>query len=145
MRPGAIMCNQGECIWLHLDLIGTVLRHCTTVFPSVDYAFTTIPTYPSGQIGFLMCCTSPNAVLRVPARKPPPEVQAQLKYYSPAVHAASFVLPVFAEKTVAQARRPSLPHVASSVTPPIFSRSSLALAACGAAIGAAATVMMSRK
>jgi spermidine synthase len=29
MRPGAIMCNQGECIWLHLDLIGTVLRHCT--------------------------------------------------------------------------------------------------------------------
>ena len=60
MRPGAIMCNQGECIWLHLDLIGTVLRHCTTVFPSVDYAFTTIPTYPSGQIGFLMCCTSPN-------------------------------------------------------------------------------------
>ena len=122
-----------------------MLRHCTTVFPSVDYAFTTIPTYPSGQIGFLMCCTSPNAVLRVPARKPPPEVQAQLKYYSPAVHAASFVLPVFAEKTVAQARRPSLPHVASSVTPPIFSRSSLALAACGAAIGAAATVMMSRK
>lgn len=145
MRPGAIMCNQGECIWLHLDLIGTVLRHCTTVFPSVDYAFTTIPTYPSGQIGFLMCCTSPNAVLRVPARKPPPEVQAQLKYYSPAVHAASFVLPVFAEKTVAQVRRPSLPHVASSVTPPIFSRSSLALAACGAAIGAAAAVMMSRK
>ena len=44
-----------------------MLRHCTTVFPSVDYAFTTIPTYPSGQIGFLMCSTSPNTVLRVPA------------------------------------------------------------------------------
>ena len=117
----------------------------TTVFPSVDYAFTTIPTYPSGQIGFLMCCTSPNAVLRVPARTPPPEVQAQLKYYSPAVHAASFVLPVFAEKTVAKERRPCLPHVASSVTVPIFSRSSLALATCGAAIGAAAAIMMSRK
>ena len=64
MRPGAIMCNQGECMWLHLDLIGEVLKHCTQVFPSVDYAFTTIPTYPSGQIGFLMCSTSPNCVLR---------------------------------------------------------------------------------
>ena len=26
MRPGAIMCNQGECVWLHLDLIGEVTR-----------------------------------------------------------------------------------------------------------------------
>merc|ERR1712050_691798 len=60
MKPGAIMCNQGECIWLHLELIGEVLSHCKEVFPSVDYAFTTIPTYPSGQIGFLMCSTTPN-------------------------------------------------------------------------------------
>ena len=35
------------------------MQHCLAVFPSVDYAFTTIPTYPSGQIGFLMCSTSP--------------------------------------------------------------------------------------
>uniref|UniRef100_A0A7S4F5H6 PABS domain-containing protein n=1 Tax=Chrysotila carterae TaxID=13221 RepID=A0A7S4F5H6_CHRCT len=55
MKPGAIMCNQGECVWLHLDLIGECLHHCTKVFPSVDYAYTTIPTYPSGQIGFLLC------------------------------------------------------------------------------------------
>ena len=26
MRPGAIMCNQGECVWLHLELIGQVPR-----------------------------------------------------------------------------------------------------------------------
>jgi spermidine synthase len=145
MRPGAIMCNQGECIWLHLELIGQVLRHCTTVFPSVDYAFTTIPTYPSGQIGFLMCCTSPNTVLRVPARAPAPELQAQLKYYSHAVHSAAFVLPVFAERTVANERRPPLPYVASSVRPPVLSRSSLALAALGAAIGATAALALRSK
>ena len=88
----AIMCNQGECMWLHLDLIGEVLSHCKEVFPSVDYAFTTIPTYPSGQIGFLVCSTSPNHVLRQPVRAPEPSVAASLRYYSPAVHAASFVL-----------------------------------------------------
>ena len=118
----------------------------TTVFPSVDYAFTTIPTYPSGQIGFLMCSTSPNTILRVPARTPPPEVQAQLKYYNPAVHAASFVLPVFAEKTVAEVRRPRLPHVASSVAGPIVSRGLLVGAVVGSLVGsAAALVMLSRK
>merc|ERR1719345_632858 len=120
MRPGAIMCNQGECIWLHLDLIGTVLRHCTTVFPSVDYCYTTIPTYPSGQIGFLMCSTTPDTVLRVPKREPAPGLQEQLKYYTPAVHAASFVLPRFAERAVAAERRPAMPHVASSVKEPLF-------------------------
>ena len=111
MKPNAIMCNQGECLWLHLDLIGEVLSHCLEVFPSVDYSFTTIPTYPSGQIGFLMCSTTPNTVLRNPVRTPEPELSRQLKYYSPAIHAASFVLPEFAERVVARVRRPQLAYV----------------------------------
>ena len=170
------MCNQGECVWLHLELIGEVLSHCKEVFPSVDYAFTTIPTYPSGQIGFLVCSSTPNgtpvflrtlawelgtrrvispppllcaqlplslllrlsrtasaaptacqplavapwlstfpcdckAVLRLPARAPQPELAAQLKYYSSAVHAAAFVLPAFAEQVVSKVRQPALPCV----------------------------------
>ena len=145
MKPGAIMCNQGECMWLHLDLIGEVLKHCTQVFPSVDYAFTTIPTYPSGQIGFLVCSTSPNAILRVPARPPEPSLTAQLKYYSTAVHAASFVLPTFAEAVVRGVRRPALPHVCSSVKPSLLSRGNLAMLAVGALAGAAAAVAALRR
>ena len=53
-------------MWLHLDLIGEVLKHCKEVFPSVDYAFTTIPTYPSGQIGFLMCSTATESCCASP-------------------------------------------------------------------------------
>jgi len=144
MRPGASMCNQGECMWLHLDLIGVVLKHCTSVFPSVDYAFTTIPTYPSGQIGFLLCSTSPDFVLRVPSRTPEPALAAQLKYYTPAVHAAAFVLPAFAEKVVAGVRRPELPHVCCSVKPTraLLDRTSLALMAAGALLGAAAAAAL---
>jgi len=143
MKPGAIMCNQGECVWLHLDLIGEVLRHCKAVFPTVDYCYTTIPTYPSGQIGFLMCSTTPDTVLRVPKRTPAAGLQEQLKYYTPAVHAASFVLPRFAEKAVAAERRPALPHVASSVSEPLFSRNSLLLGAVGAVVGATAMAIAS--
>ena len=55
LRDGGIISTQGECIWLHLDLIASMLEFCSTLFPVVDYAYTTIPTYPSGQIGFVLC------------------------------------------------------------------------------------------
>lgn len=144
MKPGAIMCNQGECIWLHLELIGECLRECCSVFPSVDYAFTTIPTYPSGQIGFLLCSTSPDVVLRRPARAPSAAMQSQLKYYSPAVHSAAFVLPSFAERAVATVRKPAVPHWCISAKPSLLTRTSMLIAGAGILLGAAATRAMMR-
>ena len=52
----------GECIWLHLDLIKEMHDFCKTLYPSVDYAYTTIPTYPSGQIGFILCSLNPVSI-----------------------------------------------------------------------------------
>lgn len=49
-----VICTQGECQWLHLDFIEGVIAKVRDLFPSVRYAYTTIPTYPSGQIGFLI-------------------------------------------------------------------------------------------
>jgi len=141
MRPGAIMCNQGECIWLHLDLIGDCMRSCTEVFPSVDYCYTTIPTYPSGQIGFFVCSTAPNKVFRTPCRPPAPSLEARLKYYSPATHASAFVLPRFAESVVAGVRQPAAKYVCSSIPSPLVTRSSLLFAAVGVGLGAAAAAM----
>ena len=153
LRPGGVVCSQSECIWLHLDVIGEALGHCTQVFPSVDYAYTTIPTYPSGQIGFLICSSAPGHVLRAPIREPTPELQATLKYYAAASHAAAFVLPSFAEATVARVRQPALPNAcngADNLAQPAtlhghlaFSASSVALvAAAGVAIGAAAAMVL---
>jgi hypothetical protein len=136
MKKNAIMCNQGECVWLHLELIGKCLGLCTNVFPSVDYAYTTIPTYPSGQIGFLLCSTTPGTVLRVPVRTPSAEMQAKLKHYTPALHAAAFVLPGFAEKVVSTVRKPELPSVCSSVVPETSGNASQNMLV-GAVIGAA--------
>jgi len=110
MRSGGIMCNQGECVWLHLSLIGECLSHCAKVFPSVDYAFTTVPSYPSGQIGFLVCSLEHGKRLRTPPRGLDPELRSQLRYYSEAVHASAFILPQFAEKVVAEVRKPTINH-----------------------------------
>ena len=40
--------SQGESLWLHLDIIKTLAAMCHEVFQggSVQYAYTTIPTYP---------------------------------------------------------------------------------------------------
>ena len=54
LAPGGIICTQGECQWLHLDLIAKVMGECRELFARVKYAYTTIPTYPSGQIGFII-------------------------------------------------------------------------------------------
>jgi len=145
MRPGGIMCNQGECIWLHLPLIADCLKACQKVFPSVDYAYTTIPTYPSGQIGFLLCSSSPDTVLRQSAREPSAAMLAQLKYYSPAVHAAAFILPRFAEEVIAAQRTPKVAQFCTSTAPGLLSRPALALAAVGVAVGAIAATALSRR
>ena len=58
LKPDGILCSQGECQWLHIDLIKTVMDFCRQLFPVVRYAYTTIPTYPSGQIGFILCSNS---------------------------------------------------------------------------------------
>lgn len=55
-----VICTQGECQWLHLDFIAGVIGKVRNLFPAVKYAYTTIPTYPSGQIGFLIASVDAN-------------------------------------------------------------------------------------
>ncbi len=46
LREGGIVCTQGECMWLHLDLIKPLMQSISQKFTDVSYAYTTIPTYP---------------------------------------------------------------------------------------------------
>eukprot|EP00744_Colponema_vietnamica_P006651 GILI01009649.1.p1 GENE.GILI01009649.1~~GILI01009649.1.p1 ORF type:complete len:306 (+),score=86.58 GILI01009649.1:51-920(+) len=103
LRPGGIACFQAECIWLHMDMIRDLYSSCKKIYDSVEYAFTTIPTYPSGQIGFLVCGngTPAGVSFKNPARQPSAEHLANLKYYTSDVHQAAFALPKFAADALA--------------------------------------------
>ncbi|BAT74662.1 hypothetical protein VIGAN_01237500 [Vigna angularis var. angularis] len=58
LRPGGVLCTQAESIWLHMDIIEDIVANCRQIFKgSVNYAWTTVPTYPSGMIGFMLCST----------------------------------------------------------------------------------------
>ncbi|EEC43311.1 spermine/spermidine synthase [Phaeodactylum tricornutum CCAP 1055/1] len=99
LREGGIVCTQGECIWLHLDLIRPLINSIASVYTTVEYAYTTIPTYPSGQIGFIVA-TKGRGSCQSPVRQPDTTTQELLRYYTPHVHRASFVLPAFAQRAI---------------------------------------------
>lgn len=100
LREGGIVSTQGECVWLHVDLIRPLVRSIRNTFSTVEYAYTTIPTYPSGQIGFILATKDREEGCRAPAREPNDEVRNALRYYTPDMHRASFVLPAFAERAI---------------------------------------------
>ena len=114
LRPGGIICTQGECIWLHLHLISPLIRSISQLYSTVEYAYTTIPTYPSGQIGFIIATKQPDAESNIdatmlastkttcstPKRIMDDTMAESMKYYTSALHQAAFVLPAFAHRAI---------------------------------------------
>ncbi|CAG8287528.1 unnamed protein product [Penicillium salamii] len=100
LREGGVITTQGsENQWLHLDLIADLKKSCNEVFPVAEYAYTTIPTYPSGQIGFMVCSKDGSRNVREPLRTWSAEEEQKLcRYYNQDIHRASFVLPNFARQ-----------------------------------------------
>jgi spermidine synthase len=99
LRDGGIVCTQGESVWLHLDIIKPLMDSIRQTYSTVEYAYTTIPTYPSGQIGFIIAGKN-RASCKKPLREPSKEQTEKFKYYSSEIHEASFVLPAFAKKAI---------------------------------------------
>lgn len=95
-----VITTQAENIWLHMDIIAQLKKDCKDIFPVAEYAYTMIPTYPSGSIGFMVCSKDPNANVKEPVRFEWDKkfVKENLHYYSERIHKAAFVLPNFAEE-----------------------------------------------
>ena len=47
-----------ECMWQNTELIKRTMNFGREDYAVVDYGYATIPTYPSGQIGFVLCSLS---------------------------------------------------------------------------------------
>ncbi|KAI8842561.1 S-adenosyl-L-methionine-dependent methyltransferase [Chytridium lagenaria] len=62
------------------------------------YAWASVPTYPCGNMGFILCCNQEGRVISKPCRKFSKEEEFDLRYYNAQVHEAAFVLPQFTKK-----------------------------------------------
>lgn len=100
LRPNGIICSQGGTLWSQLEHVKDTLSNCRKHFGVVRYATSSVPTYPTGQIGYVIGSLEQNANLVVPKFKfSTKEIEElDLRYYSSDIHSASFVLPNFAKK-----------------------------------------------
>lgn len=61
LRPGGIICSQAGSVWSNPETSTMTYNHCKKVFGNAAYAYTSVPSYPSGQIGFVI--GSANSVI----------------------------------------------------------------------------------
>lgn len=61
--------EEGECQWLHLDLIKDMQHFCRSLFLVVGYAYCTISTYPSSQTSSMLCSKNPSTSFRKPVQQ----------------------------------------------------------------------------
>nr|VDD56630.1 unnamed protein product [Brassica oleracea] len=114
LRPGGVVCTQAESLWLHMDIIEDIVSNCREIFKgSVNYAWTSVPTYPrhlnhfflmfcSGVIGFMLCSTEgPDVDFKHPVNPiDDSKSSGPLKFYNAEIHSAAFCLPSFAKKVI---------------------------------------------
>lgn len=97
LKPDGIVCSQAGTIWNDLDLVSSTLQYCRNQFPAAAYAYTTVPTYPSGQIGFVIGSLDQDIKFDQPSLvfSREDEKKMNLRYYNSDIHKAAFVLPTF--------------------------------------------------
>lgn len=107
LRPGGVVSTQAESVWLHLPIIKDIFSACRKTFKgSVNYAWTSVPTYPSGTIGFMLCSKEGPAVNFRQPINPIEKIGAAdsttipLKFYNSELHSSAFCLPQFARQAL---------------------------------------------
>lgn len=54
LKSDGIIISQAGTAWMNMDQVYSTLQHCKAVFTFTAYATTAVPTYPTGQIGFVL-------------------------------------------------------------------------------------------
>jgi len=102
LKSDGLAATQAECQWLHGDTISKIYCFASETFNKVAYAHISIPTYPCGTIGVL-CCMKGSAIdCREVNNRVSNDVISQVKYYTPNLHKAAFVLPAFMERMLSE-------------------------------------------
>ncbi|CAI0449904.1 unnamed protein product [Linum tenue] len=113
LRPGGVLCNMAESMWLHTHLIEDMISICRETFKgSVHYAWASV-----GVIGFVLCSTEGPGVDFLNPVNPIEEVDGagnhkrELRFYNSEMHRAAFALPNFLKREVSLLRGATVPFL----------------------------------
>ncbi|KAA8540839.1 hypothetical protein F0562_024802 [Nyssa sinensis] len=104
LRPGGVVSCPAESIWLRDFVVEDTIALCRKIFKgSVNYAWTTVPAYSSGVIGFMLCATDgPPVNFKHPINPIDTEsygvAKWPLRFYNSEMHTAAFCLPSFMKR-----------------------------------------------
>jgi len=92
LKPNGVICSQAGTVWTDIEYVKSTMAHCHKYFPTVRYAVTAVPSYPCGQIGFIIGSTEKNDDLKVPKKVfSDQQLDAMnMRYYSAETHRAAF-------------------------------------------------------
>ncbi|XP_076242387.1 spermidine Synthase [Calliopsis andreniformis] len=104
LKPGGIVCSQAGTAWANLDHVTQTLQHVRSVFPVAAYGTVAVPTYPTGQIGFVLGSLNIETDFKEPKKvfSDNELEQMKMKYYDEKVHRAAFALPRFIAKALTE-------------------------------------------
>lgn len=104
LKPNGIVCSQGGTFWTDLNHVKETLAHCRAQFPVCGYAVASVPTYPCGQIGFVIGSLNVDDKLNEPKTTFTTEEidNMGLRYYTSDAHRAAFTLPRFAQRALSE-------------------------------------------
>ncbi|KAF8016647.1 hypothetical protein BT93_H1998 [Corymbia citriodora subsp. variegata] len=103
LRRGGVMSTPADSFWLDNFQLEHKIDECHKIFKGSVSAWSPIPSYPSGTIGFVLCSTDgPTVDFEKPVNPLDTEnngmAKGPPKFYNPQIHAAAFCLPSFVKK-----------------------------------------------
>lgn len=97
LRKGGLISMQIGSFWTNIDSTIQSINHCKKYFKTVKLATAMVPTYPNGQISFLVAALD-DKDFTVPQSHLQEDVLSRLNYYNTENHSAAFALPNFIKK-----------------------------------------------
>ncbi|KAF7995723.1 hypothetical protein HCN44_006830 [Aphidius gifuensis] len=100
LKPGGIICSQAGTAWANLSHVSETLTHCKAIYPVAAYGVASVPTYPTGQIGFVLGSLNSETNFREPIKVFTDKQldDMKMRYYNDKIHRGAFVLPRFVDK-----------------------------------------------
>ncbi|KAI3950993.1 hypothetical protein MKW98_026447 [Papaver atlanticum] len=102
-----VFCATWQKVCGSILIFQDLISICRITFKgSVHYAWTSVPTYPSGVIGFLICSTEGppvgflNPVNPIEKIEGAVEFPRELRFYNSEMHTAAFAMPSFVTREV---------------------------------------------
>lgn len=99
LKEEGIAVTQSESYFYDSNLVERITGYSKKYYEVSEYYFTTVPTYPSGVIGFSFCSKKYHPLDHLNEERVN-KLQHSFKYYNPDIHRGSFALPSFIKNRI---------------------------------------------